>query len=91
MSPSKYSFETTLQRLEIGEVAVVHDLHQRAPPVEEPQDAVDLVGDLGQPLGQLAIVDLEHRLERRQLLAQAPPLVDAAACPPSAGPATTAR
>ena len=40
--------------------------------------AVDLVGDLGQPLGQLAVVDLEHRLERRQLLAQAAPLVDAA-------------
>src|SRR6185312_13279992 len=40
-------------------------------------DAVDLVGNLGEPLGQLAVVDLEHRLERRQLLAQSPPLVDA--------------
>ena len=35
-------------------------------------------GISAEPLGQLAIVDLEHGLERRQLLEQAPPLVDPA-------------
>ena len=75
--PFEVELGDDVERLEIGELAVVDDLHQRAPPVEQPQDAVDLVGDLGEPLGQLAVVDLEHGLERRQLLAQAPPLVDA--------------
>ena len=47
-------------------------------PSNKPQDAVELVGDLVQALEQLLVIDLEDRLERRQLLEQASPLVDAA-------------
>ncbi len=54
----------------------VHDLHEGALPVEVLEDPVDLVGDLGESLDQLVIVDLEDRLERRQLLEHPPPLVD---------------
>ena len=77
MSPSKYSLEMTLSASRSAKSQSSTTCISVAPPVEQPQDAVDLVGNLGEPLGELAIVDLEHRLERRQLLAQAAPLVDA--------------
>src|SRR5215468_9125462 len=66
------------QRLEVGELAVVDDLHERAPPVEEPEDAVHLVGNLGEPVDELLVVDLEDGLERRELLEETPPLVEPA-------------
>ena len=46
--------------------------------VEQAQQPVHLVGDLRQALGELVVVDLEDRLERRQLLEHAAPLVQAA-------------
>ena len=66
------------QRRQILERRIVDDVHQRALAVEQPQDAVQLVGDLVQALDQLLVIDLEDRGERRQLLEQAAPLVDAA-------------
>src|SRR5262249_29337838 len=66
-----------VQRLQVGEVAVVDDLHERAAPVEEAQHAVHLVRELGEPVGELAVVDLEDGLERGELLEQAAPLVEA--------------
>src|SRR5262249_1653293 len=66
-----------VQRLEVGELAVVDDLHEGAAPIEQAEHPVDLVGDLGEALGELPVVDLEHCLERRQLLEQAAPLVEA--------------
>src|SRR5206468_3562723 len=65
-----------VERFQVGKFAVVDDLKQVATTVEQPQDAVDLVGNFAQSFGQLAIVDLEHGLERRQLFEHAPPLVD---------------
>ena len=57
-----------------GESSTTSD--QRPPAVEEPQNAVELVRDLVQPLEQLGVIDLEDRRQRRELLAEAPPLVD---------------
>src|SRR5437870_748269 len=60
-----------------AEVALVDDVDERAAPVEQAQDPVDLVGDLGEPIDELAVIDLEDAIERRQLLEQTAPLVDA--------------
>ena len=66
------------QRVEIGQPAIVDDVDERPLAVEEAQDAVDLVGDLGEPLGEQVVVDLEDRVERGQLGEEPPPLVEAA-------------
>ena len=57
---------------------LVDHLHEGAAAVEVLEDVVDLVGDLGEALHQLGVVDLEDRGQRRELLEHAAPLVDAA-------------
>ena len=76
--PLEVELAANLQRLEVAKGRVVDDVHQRAPSVEEPQDAVHLVGNLRESVDQLAVVDFEHAIERRELLQQSPPLIDAA-------------
>jgi len=44
--------------------------------VEEPQDPVQIVRDLVEPLEQLLGVDVEDRVERWELLEQPAPLID---------------
>ena len=63
-------------RIEVRETAVVDHLQEGPHPVEEAQDPVHLVGDVGQPLREHPVVDLEDRVERRQPRQQPTPLVD---------------
>ena len=66
------------ERFEIGQAAVLDDLLNRAPPVEEPEHGVDRVGNLVQVLREPVVVDLEDLLHRRKLLGEAASFVDAA-------------
>ena len=62
-------------RVEVGQAAVVDHLQERPHAVEQAQDPVHLVGNVGEPLGQQPVVDLEDRVERRHAREQPPPLV----------------
>ncbi len=64
--------------VEVRQAAVVDDLQERPHAVEQPQDAIDLVGNVGEPFGQQAVIDLEDRIQRGHARQQPPPLVDAA-------------
>jgi hypothetical protein len=61
---------------QILERRTVDDVEQRPFSVEQLENAVELVGDLVQPLEQLRVIDVEHRHQGWQLLEQASPLVD---------------
>ena len=70
------------RRVEVGKAAVVDHLHERPHPVEQAQDPIHLVGNVGQPLGEQPVVDLEDRVERRQAARAAAATRRPAAAPP---------
>src|SRR6185295_5280830 len=59
------------------QTAVVDDLDRCADAVEQTEDSVHLVGNVGEPLGEHAVIDLEDGIEGGKLLRQAGPLVEA--------------
>jgi hypothetical protein len=65
------------ERLEVAHLCVVDGLERRSVPVEETQQGVDLVWEFCEALGELGVVDLIDRVDRGELLLQAPPLVHA--------------
>ena len=67
-----------LEGLKVAGVALVNDVEQGTAPIEETEHAVCFVRDLGDPIDQLGVVDLEYARERWQLLEQPAPLVQAA-------------
>ena len=69
--------ENRAQRLEVVHLRLVDDLHDAPFAVEQAENLVDLIGDLGELLGELVVVHLEAGFERRQALEELAPLVDA--------------
>ena len=70
------------ERRQILERRVVDDVGQRPLAVEEPQDPVELVGDLVQPLEQLPVVDLEDASSAAGAARRGAPTRRPAASPP---------
>lgn len=65
------------RRRELVDPDLFEDLPERAAPVHEPEQRVHVVGDLGQPLGQEAVVDLDDGAQIRELSHGAAPHVGA--------------
>src|SRR5690606_34608049 len=76
--PLEIELRDRREDLEIVGSELVDDLEEAALAVEEFEEIIDLVGDLGEAIEQLVFMDLKYAVERRELLEESPPLVHAA-------------
>ena len=71
--PLEIELADDLKRFDVTVVTVINNLHQGAPPIEELDDRVHLVGNLTETLAEKRIVEGEHRMQRRKLLKEPTP------------------